>query len=61
MPSLLRGFQSDKLFLILFRKSGQYIACGRCHCASREIAALRGVVTEALERLLFHEVATHLR
>jgi len=61
MSRLSRSLKSDELFLILLCKPGQNIARGRGHCPSRKVAALGGIVTETLERLLFHEVATHLR
>lgn len=60
MPGLPRCLQCNKPFLILLREPGQDIARGSAHRASRKITALRGVQAKAFERLLFHEVATHL-
>lgn len=61
MPGLARQLKCDELFLILLSKSGQYIASGGRNRASRKIAALGCIEPEAFERLLLHEVATHLR
>lgn len=52
--------ESDQFLFILFRKSGQHVARSGGHRTPSKIAAFRGVVTEAIERLLFHEVATQL-